>query len=241
MAHRITTRRGGIAEAAYALTPAWHGLGTVLDYPMSSREALAAAHLDWTVEQCSLFHNIPGSTTASKRIPLLANVRSDTWEFLGAVSKDYHVVQNAEAFDFLDQLIAEKQMTYESAFSLDNGKRVVLLARLPQEDIIVGEDRTLRYILLSLSHDGASAIRFGPCSERVVCANTYAVALGEGAVDHLSISHTGRIKDKLEAARHILSRANRKFDGKPPCRGNCWANASRSRTGKPTWTFSVRC
>jgi hypothetical protein len=33
MAHDITIRDNGIAEAAFALTPAWHNLGTVLDQP----------------------------------------------------------------------------------------------------------------------------------------------------------------------------------------------------------------
>jgi hypothetical protein len=43
MAHEITVRADGTAEAAFAMTPAWHGLGVVLDHPMLSKEALMGA------------------------------------------------------------------------------------------------------------------------------------------------------------------------------------------------------
>jgi len=43
MAHEITVREDGFAEAAFAMEPAWHGLGTVFGHAMNSAEALSAA------------------------------------------------------------------------------------------------------------------------------------------------------------------------------------------------------
>jgi phage/plasmid-like protein (TIGR03299 family) len=223
MAHEITIRADGTAEAAFALKPAWHGLGVVLDHPMSNAEALQAAQLNWQVIQREVAVMIPEMVQTpwgvveqnryQKIEGTLANCRSDNGFVLGTVSDQYQVVQNVEAFQFLDELIENHEMQYESAFSLQGGRKVVLLGRLPKVDTVVPGDDSLRHILMSLHHDGTGAIRFGPCAERVVCANTYAVALQEGHVKELSIAHKGDVKGKLEQARNILNQANQKFDG----------------------------
>lgn len=225
MAHEITVRSNGIAEAVFALEPAWHGLGTVLDHPPTSAEALAKAHLDWTVLQRPIGVLVPQTIdtpegpvekqTFSAIPDSVANVRSDNGAVLGMVSRWYKVVQNVEAFAFLDGLIADHRMTYESAFSLQGGKKVVLLGRLPQTDVIAAGDETLRYVLLSLHHDGTGAIKFGPTAVRVVCANTYGLALSKGTigdVGELSISHMGDLESKLQKAKDILTLANQSFD-----------------------------
>jgi hypothetical protein len=48
--------------------------------------------------------------------------------------------------------------------------------------------------------------------QRVVCANTYAIALAEGYVKELAVPHKGDVKAKLAQARRILGLANEKFD-----------------------------
>lgn len=231
MAHEITVREDGSAEAAFALTPAWHKLGVVLDHPMTSAEALTAARLDWQVVQRPLAVGLPEMIDTPEGqverlryqdIPgMLANVRADNGAVLGMVSDAYRVIQNTEAFAFLDGLIEDHLMVYESAFSLSGGKRVVLLGRLPQTDEIVSGDELLRYVLLSLHHDGGGAIKFGPTSVRVVCANTYGLALEKGTIGDLqtddfnrgvAIRHMGDVKAKLETARQMLIAANRQFE-----------------------------
>ena len=127
------------------------------------------------------------------------------------VSDHYKVVQNDEAFAFLDALVDSHEMRYESAFSLRGGKKVCLLAQMPGVDKIVDGDHILRYILLSLSHDGKEAITFGPTAVRVVCANTYSMAQAEGNQKELSIRHSGDIQEKLSRARNILGIASHQF------------------------------
>ncbi len=140
------------------------------------------------------------------------NLRSDNRQPLGIVTDKYKVIQNSEGFRFLDSLIEEREMEYESAFSLRGGRQVVLLARLPIVDTIVAEDTIQRYVILSLSHDGTSGVNFGPVATRVVCANTYAMAEREGTMKGLSIRHQGKIEDKLEQARAIIGLVNHQFD-----------------------------
>ena len=54
------------------------------------------------------------------------------------VTDRYKVIQNEEAFAFTDALLGEG-VRYETAGSLQEGRRVWLLARLPREYIIAGE------------------------------------------------------------------------------------------------------
>ncbi len=222
MSHEITVREDGFAEAAFSLQPAWHGLGTTFDHAMDSREALTAAGLDWSVVSRPMAVGKPGVIETPEgpvekniftEVPnLLANVREDNGSFLGVVTDRYQIVQNTEAFEFLDALVQEHEMKYESAFSLCGGKKVVLLGQLPQVDEIVEGDSALRYVLMSLSHDGTGAIKFGPTAVRVVCANTYALAVKDKqGVKELAIRHTGNIGEKLNQARKILGVAHEQF------------------------------
>ena len=50
---------------------------------------------------------------------------------MGVVSDRYKVVQNVDAFSFTDELLG-KGVRYETAGSLQEGKKVWLLARLPR-------------------------------------------------------------------------------------------------------------
>ena len=59
-----------------------------------------------------------------------ANLRETDNQVLGVVSDRYKVVQNEEAFAFTDELLGEG-VTYETAGSLQNGRRTWILAKLP--------------------------------------------------------------------------------------------------------------
>jgi phage/plasmid-like protein (TIGR03299 family) len=218
MSHEITIREDGFAEAVFAMEPAWHGLGKVFDHPMTSLECLKEGGLDWLIVQrpVAVGEEVPVSPDEVKTIwhyqeGFKANVRQDTNALMGLVTNNYKVVQNQEAFAFLDKLVENHEMLYESAFSLYGGRKVCMLARMPGVQEVVKGDHILPYILLSLSHDGSEAIRFGPTAVRVVCANTYALAVGSGTVKELSVRHMGNIESKLSQARNILGVASNQF------------------------------
>lgn len=209
MAHEISINSNGQAEAFFARKPAWHGLGTVLDHAPNSAEAIVAAHLDWDVVKQPLFTAMDsfGMVGLKGVDNWFANVRSDTNEVLGVVSDKYKIVQNREAFSFLDSLCQDGLIQYESAGALRGGKTVWLLARMPSVDEIAPGDVTQRYILFSTSHDGSQAIHAIPTSVRVVCANTLRVATATDT----GFSHTGNVARKMEVARRYLSQFDEKF------------------------------
>ncbi len=188
----------------YTREKPWHGLGTRVEEAPTSADALRLAGLDWEVAQEPVF------TAAGDVIPSYrANVRNSDRKVLGVVSGRYKIIQNREAFAFTDTLLG-KGVRYETAGSLQEGKRVWLLARLPREYIIAGE-RISPYLVFSNSHDGSGAVRVALTPVRVVCNNTLNLAL-DTAGRSWSMIHTGNIKDKIREAEDTLFMAEAYMD-----------------------------
>lgn len=180
----------------YTRTAPWHGLGTrVLEAPTSSA-ALSLAGLDWKVVQKPVF-TADGLFISGFK----ANVRDRDSQVLGVVSDRYKVVQNEDAFAFTDELLGEG-VTYETAGSLQNGRRTWILAKLPQRYIIRG-DEIDPYLVFMNSHDGTGAIKAAMTPVRVVCQNTLNLALSTARRSWSTI-HTGDIHGKLQDARNTL-------------------------------------
>ena len=185
----------------YTRTAPWHGLGTrVLEAPTSSA-ALSLAGLDWRVIQKPVLTEDGLFISGFK-----ANVRDRDNQVLGVVSDRYKVVQNEDAFAFTDELLGEG-VTYETAGSLQNGRRTWILAKLPQRYIISG-DEIDPYLVFMNSHDGTGAIKAAMTPIRVVCQNTLNQALSTARRSWSTI-HTGDIHGKLQDARNTLLYADR--------------------------------
>lgn len=184
----------------YTRTKPWHGLGTKVESALSSDEALLKAGLDWRVVQQDVL------TEEGRIIPgYKANVRDIDNKVLGVVTNRYKVVQNVEAFAFTDALLGEG-VRYETAGSIQEGKRIWLLARMPQEYIVTGE-RISPYLVFMNAHDGTGAIKVAITPIRVVCQNTLNLALNT-AKRSWSMIHTGNIESKLDEAKQTLFMAH---------------------------------
>ena len=173
----------------------WHGLGTIVAEAPTSDDALRLAGLDWNVCQRSIYTNV-GKINGYK-----ANIRDTDGQCLGVVTDRYKVLQNTEAFAFTGELLGSG-VRYETAGSLQNGRKVWLLARLPSEFVIAGE-RISPYLVFSNTHDGSGAVRVAVTPIRVCCNNTLNLAL-KTAPRSFSMVHTGDIKGKIGEARHTL-------------------------------------
>ena len=161
-----------------------------------SKKALELAGLDWRVIQKNLVTEDGYPVSGFK-----ANIRDSDNRVLGVVTDRYKVVQNEDAFAFTDKLLGEG-VSYETAGSLQDGRRIWLLAKLPQRYIISGDEIT-PYLVFMNTHDGTGAIKAAMTPIRVVCMNTLNLALSE-AKRSWSTNHTGNIAGKLEDARYTL-------------------------------------
>ena len=208
MSHELAETADGRPAMMYAGTPPWHGLGTRLENPATSAEALAAAGLDFTVELSPL-HTAEGTPVPGKN----AAVRSDTGGVLGVVGDRYRPIQNRDCFSFMDSLSREGAVRYHTAGALGDGERVWVLAKLPGRiRVLGGDDVTEKFLLLSTTHDGTAALRVHYTPVRVVCSNTLAMAHRQRTGPEVRVRHTGDPGSKVAEARQILGTAEKFYE-----------------------------
>lgn len=167
----------------YTREKPWHGLGVRVAEAPNSADALHLAGLDWEVRKEPIY-SADGSCIPGYK----ANIRDTDQKVLGVVTDRYKVIQNTEAFAFTDALLGEG-VRYETAGSLQGGRKIWLLAKLPQEYIMLG-DRISPYLVFSNTHDGSGSVKVAITPIRVVCNNTLNLALAN-AKRSFSMIHTG--------------------------------------------------
>lgn len=177
----------------------WHGLGTVVADAPSSEDALKLAGLDWEVVQSSIYTS-RGILNGYK-----TNIRAIDGKVLGVVTDKYKIIQNKEAFAFTDELLG-RGVKYETAGALQGGKKVWILARLPEE-YILAEEKICAYLVFSNTHDGSGAVKVAITPVRVVCNNTLNLALNT-ARRSFSMIHKGDFANKVQEARDTLALTN---------------------------------
>ena len=197
---------------------AWHRLGTVYDRPLTVREALHGCHADYKVALQPLAMITPdikremdyGSVMALQLnnaiVPkYMATIRLDTHQFLGIVTENYGVVQNEDAFKFIDTLVTGKMAddehtpVIETAGVLGEGERVFITAKFPEQIILdnEGNDRVEMYIVFMTSHDGTGAVNCLVTPIRVVCNNTLNFAMRNNS-GKLSLRQSRNVMDRLD-------------------------------------------
>lgn len=175
----------------------WHGLGTIIQEACNSEEALRLSGLDWKVVQKPV-------TYKDQETGHQFNIRSSDDTVLGIVGARYKPVQNEDAFAFTDELIGG-DVRYETAGSLSNGKRVWMLAKMPDTKIL--DDVVEPYLCLTNGHDGFSSMKVCMTPVRVVCQNTLNMALNN-AKRTWTVRHSGNIQNKIAEAKHTLGLAH---------------------------------
>lgn len=183
----------------YVREKPWHGLGTLVAEAQASADALICAGLDWRVEQKNVYTG-DGSLIPGYKV----NLRSSDNAALGIVSDRYKVVQNEDAFQFTDDLLGEG-VTYETAGALQGGKKVWILAKMPQRYFIAGDEIT-PYLVVMNAHDGSSGIKVAMTPIRVVCQNTLNLALSR-AKRIWTTKHTENVLSRVHEARETLQLA----------------------------------
>lgn len=211
MAHELSITNEGRAEmfSGRGIKP-WHGLGTIVEGQLNAQDALHAAHLDWRVSRRGIY--IHGPAGQDEEVPgYKAIARDDTGAVLGVMTDKYVPIQNTEAFEFFDTVVGEGQAVYDTAGALHGGRKVWILARLPQRLFVDESDQLERQILLVTSHDGSSTLKMMHVTTRVVCQNTLSIALS-GAKNSVSILHRGNYKDRVSEAQRALKVSYGYFD-----------------------------
>ena len=179
----------------------WSGLGTDISGCSTVNDALWEAGLDWTVEQRPIQTMVPNQIV----IPgFKANIRTYDDEVLGIVTDRYKVIQNEEAFSFVDSLVDEG-VQFQKAGQFQGGRKVWILAKLP-ERYVIADESVSPFVVFITSHDGSGSVKAAMTPVRVICSNMLNLALRR-ASRTWSAQHTGDIARKLDDARDTLLNA----------------------------------
>lgn len=220
MAHNLNfNERTGRYSFFSVQEKAWHGLGQIVtDYPTSA-EAIKHAGLDYEVIKSPLYSKVSNVIDSNDSLAIrdnelkvpnyFATTRTDNKTVLGVVGKEYHIVQNREAFGFFDAIVGGTDgIMYETAGALGNGERIFITAKLPNYIRVgTGDDVTEKYIFLTTSHDGSGSITAAFTPVRIVCQNTLNASL-RNMSNVVRIRHTSGAKQRLENAHKVMGLAN---------------------------------
>ncbi|MCW5297759.1 DUF932 domain-containing protein [Herbaspirillum lusitanum] len=194
MAHLIETM-------AYANATPWHGLGNRLSPNQPIEVWAQQAGMDWNIRQSPVyFHSREKTSVLYPDHKVL--FRSDTEQPLSVVSSRYQVVQPREILEFYRDITEAGGFTLETAGVLKGGRKVWALAKTNQSATLKRKDVVNGYLLLATACDGTLATTAQFTSVRVVCNNTLAVALANGAgavkVPHSTSFNPQAVKKQLD-------------------------------------------
>lgn len=100
-------------------------------------------------------------------------------------------------------VVGEGAAIYHTAGALDDGRRIWILAKLPDDILVAEEDITEKFLLLSNSHDGSGSVQIQFTPIRVGCHDTLTQALAEEEPS-IRVPHTRDINERLKVAQHNL-------------------------------------
>lgn len=195
-----------VQSMGYVGQQPWHGLGTRLAPDQPLEVWAQQAGMDWRIEATDVHfiagHPFPGSLQRYPEQKVL--YRSDSKAPLSVVSKRFKVVQPVEVLEFYRDLTEIGGYEMETAGVLKEGRKLWALARTGQSVTLKGGDTINGYLLLATACDGTLATTAQFTSVRVVCNNTLAIALRDGAsavkVPHRSEFDPQAVKQQLGVA-----------------------------------------
>jgi phage/plasmid-like protein (TIGR03299 family) len=196
MAHMVETM-------AYAGEVPWHGLGTKVPADLTPMQMLEKAGLDWTVEKEDLF------TASGQKVPGKKGLIRSDGKYLDTIGDDWNPLQNHEAAEFFNDFVAEGDMEMNTAGSLEDGRRMWMLAKIKDGFTLFGKDDVEQYLLFSNPHKYGLTITVQSTPIRVVCNNTIAMALGRASehmvkVNHRQVFDPQLVKETLGVAKEKL-------------------------------------
>lgn len=192
---------------------AWYETqGVTLDNVTSLDVALKLSGLDFEVEKKPVYFNSTFGMTneAGKNLPpkftkiegQFTTVRTDTMQPFGVVTDAYEILQNRDAFDFLDSLVVEGAKFETAGFFKKNGAASYIT--MSTEPMTILGDEFDPFMMISNGHDGGSAIKVALTPIRAYCRNSAILALKK-ATSIVTIHHSRKMHDRLVAAKEVLT------------------------------------
>lgn len=191
--------------------PGWHMLGTVFTEEVTDyKTMLVKAGLnEWEIHE--EIASVEGARFVTPTKHIIANIGEER-VVLGTTGERYEIVQNEDAFAFLQTL--NDGARWETAGAIKGGRVVFGSIALDREIVLDPSgvaDVVKSYLLVSSSHDGSGCVRGGRTGVRVQCQNTLNIAL-PGIEQGFSFRHTMTVADRMAAGAEEWRKNNIYFD-----------------------------
>jgi phage/plasmid-like protein (TIGR03299 family) len=206
--HGLDLMEGGKAKL-YSAVPAWHGLGQVIPGGITDvDDVIKLGGLDVKVFSIPApGFTLPGHGDKVFSAPGQFYVgNEDTGEFWGTVGKVHKNIDVRTSFAFMQNVIGQQGITWESAGLMGGGRKVFISCKVPA-GIMIDEgglnERSEMFLVVQDTRDGSSSYKAMITPWRPLCANTNRFALRD-AQSVIALRHTSGLPSQLEKARKVL-------------------------------------
>lgn len=178
----------------------WSDIGTNVMTCKNMEDVLVTSGLDYEVEVRPVFYgNDFDDITGTMEVPgRYVTVRTRDNHPYGVVSNKYEIIQNRDAFDFVNYMGDE--ITFEKAGETANGM-VYIIGKLPEVNIL--GDTFTPYTIFRNGFNGKFKITAAICPLRIVCQNQFNFAF-KNTQNSITIRHTSNADVKMKEARETL-------------------------------------
>jgi len=170
----------------------------------TAEEALDTAQMNWEASPVNMLTENGQSVPEHKAI-----VRSDNNAVIGVVGDRYTPIQNNFAFSFFDTICASHNATYDKAYIIDGGRKVILEATIDGGITIRKNDEVFRKIRLINTFDGSFPLSAQFWIWRKVCSNGL---MGWAKENKCKIYHTKNGEARGAEALRVLAASAKYFD-----------------------------
>ena len=177
------------------------GAGKEIQEATSLNQALHLSGMDFEVKKTPLYMNLGDKNFATDAYATYKQGEDGLPIQLGTVKKNYHILQNHEAFNFLDGLAKQGDIKFETAGTYANERKSFITCST--EPLKILGDEFDNYILLTNSFDGSSTVRITQTPTRVFCSNCISLCL-KNANNVISVRHSNQVKMQMEQAKELL-------------------------------------
>ena len=177
-------------------TTTWHAIGKSVEECKNVEQVLKASKLDYTVtkEPTYKFDGVNFQHISNRFV----TTRSTDGHTYDIVSDKYEIVQNRDAFDFVNYMGDDFQ--FEKAGETMSGM-VYIIGKLPEVSIL--GDAFTPHVIFRNGFDGKIKITAAITPLRMVCQNQFNFAF-KNANNATTIRHVGNVERKLAEAREVL-------------------------------------
>lgn len=192
----------------YSSVPAWHGLGQVIEGGTSDvNEVIRLGGLDIPAFHVPVPDYVVPGVAGTHRAPgqfIIGN--GNTGQFWGMVGKIHRNLAAAESFDFMQNLVEDHGVVWESAGTMAEGRKVFISCQLPQHVTIDPggiADGVRMFLTVQDVRDGSGSYLGMITPWRPVCQNTNRFALRDASAV-VRLRHTTGMAGRLEKVRRTL-------------------------------------